>query len=138
MISDFGGLEELLVPQVGRTAPKRKRSPEDGWVAGPYIAGKMPLDWVCRACKVVASARTHATIWAIWYKRGLEGRDEDLKLTTAALKRFGVDRSAKSRALAELEELGLIRVTRPPRKNPLVTIIRNVPAMTEEPPSQAA
>ncbi|NBO91183.1 MAG: hypothetical protein EBV06_02525 [Planctomycetia bacterium] len=46
-----------------------------------------------------------------------------MRLTTAILKRFGVNRKAKYRALASLEDAGLIRVHRELRKNPVVTIL---------------
>src|SRR4051812_32415396 len=130
-MGEFDDLNGLVLPQgspVSSPRGQRQRQQRAGdWIDGQFIAGKIPLDWVSRACRECKSARTLATIWAIWHKRGLEGRDEDLKLTTVALKRLGVDRTAKSRALNELEELGLIRVTRRAAKNPLVTILRQVP-----------
>jgi hypothetical protein len=65
-----------------------------------------------------------AVALAIWFLAGLRNRQNDLKLTTAALKRFGVtDRSTKSRALDALEGAGLVHVERQPGKNPIVTIL---------------
>ena len=46
-----------------------------------------------------------------------------MRLTTAILKRFGVNRKAKYRALKSLEDAGLIRVHRELRKNSVVTIL---------------
>lgn len=86
----------------------------------------------------MVSGRALATTYALWYKRGLEGTDEDLNLTNATLKRFGVDRTAKSRALKELEQVGLIRVTYRSRKNPLVTILHDLGAAGSGPSLQGA
>ncbi len=47
----------------------------------------------------------------------------DLKLTTAVLNRFGINRKVKTRALTALEGAGLISVSRQPGKNPLVSIL---------------
>jgi hypothetical protein len=44
-------------------------------------------------------------------------------LTSAILRRFSVNRKAKYRGLEALEEAGLIRVERRPKKNPIVTIL---------------
>jgi DNA-binding transcriptional ArsR family regulator len=46
-----------------------------------------------------------------------------VRLTTAILKRFSVNRKAKYRALKGLEDAGLVRVRREPRRNPVVTIL---------------
>jgi hypothetical protein len=61
---------------------------------------------------------------AVWFLAGLRGRQDDLKLTTRILERFGVKgRSAKYKALKALEGAGLIRVLRRHGKNPLLTIL---------------
>jgi hypothetical protein len=72
---------------------------------------------------------------ALWWLSGLKlGRRDGLRLTNAHLLRFGVtDRSAKYRALRNLEKAGLICLVREAGKNPLVTILDVCPASESEP-----
>lgn len=129
-----GGLEDLTglyIPpiSVGRRSGGVEAVPASGvcgrpgWVYGEFIRGPLPLAWWGRVCRL-PGGKTLAVALAIWFLAGLRGRTHDLKLTSAVLKRFGVeDRSAKSRALEALEGAGLIRVERRPGRNPLVTIL---------------
>ena len=72
----------------------------------------------------LSGQRVLAAALAVRFCSGLNGRQNDLKLTSAVLSPFGVeDRSAKTRALQALEGAGLIRVERHPGRNPLVTIV---------------
>jgi hypothetical protein len=61
-----------------------------------------------------------------WKQKG--GR---IKLPNGWLEFEGISRFAKYRALAQLEELGLITVNRRPRKSPIVHVLRDTP----EPPA---
>ncbi len=127
-LGDDVGLAGLRVPQV--QAPSRpdrvrqdKPSPSPDWVKGEFVRGPVPVNWLSRVCEL-ASQKTLATALALWFLAGLRKTKEDLKLTSAVLKRFRVDdRSAKSRALEALEGAGLVRVERQKGKNPLVTIL---------------
>jgi DNA-binding transcriptional ArsR family regulator len=95
------------------------------WVAGKFLRGPIPLTWLGRVARLPGQ-KVLAVALAIWFRVGLYGRKDGLKLTSAVLARFGVeDRSTKSRALGRLEAAGLIRVQRQSGKNPLVTIIEN-------------
>jgi hypothetical protein len=83
----------------------------------------VPLTWLRKAC-ALPGPKVLAVGLALWFLAGLRKRQHDLSLTSAALKRFGVEeRSTKSRALAALEKAGLIRVVRQPGKNPRVTLL---------------
>jgi DNA-binding transcriptional ArsR family regulator len=126
-------LDDLYVDQIkvereqdAPTARRRVRT-TPGWVEGEFLRNRIPLSWLGRACELPGKAL--ATGLAIWFLSGLRGgRMDSLKLTSATLERFGVSRSAKSRALKALEKAGLINVRREPRKNPLVTILDVPPA----------
>jgi DNA-binding transcriptional ArsR family regulator len=78
------------------------------------------LEWVQRAAQLPGMSL--AVGLALWFKVGVS-RNETVLLTSAFLHEFGVTPSAKSRALKCLEQAGLIKVDRRPRKNPLVTLI---------------
>src|SRR5271166_1190233 len=81
------------------TKPK-KRSPRTVYIQGLFLRGPIPLDWLT-ACHDM-SGKTIMVALAIWWQAGIHGR-QNIKLTTAGLKRFGVDRKAKDRALTALE-----------------------------------
>jgi hypothetical protein len=68
------------------------------------------------------SGKTIMAALAIWFQAGMHGH-QNVKLTTSGLKRFGVDRKAKDRALATLEEAGLVKVQRQRGRNPLITLV---------------
>ena len=72
---------------------------------------------------------------AIWWQAGMHGR-QNVKLTTAGLKRFGVDRKAKDRALAALEEAGLVSVVRQKGRNPLITLVTDQPQSEDKQPKE--
>ena len=121
----FPGLVGLRVPQVeaGGTSSGRGKARSPSWVDGEFLRGAIPLSWLGRACRL-PGAKVVAVALAVWFLSGLRGTRESLPLTGAALRRFGVDdRSAKYRALKELERAGLIRVDRRQGKNPLVTVL---------------
>jgi hypothetical protein len=86
----------------------------------PFLRGPIPLNWLT-ACQEM-SGKTIMVALAIWWQAGMHGR-QNLKLTTSGLKRFGVDRKAKDRALATLEEAGLVSVLRQRGRNPLITLL---------------
>jgi DNA-binding transcriptional ArsR family regulator len=91
-------------------------------VGGPFINGKLPLDWLARVF-ALKSLSAVGVARALFYKRGLEGSNRDLPLTNVCLKHFGVSRAAKSRALSKLEAAGLVRVERKPGRSPRVTLL---------------
>lgn len=127
MDDTFPTLDRLRLPddQIAKhtpATPKEKvnssRTPK---IRGEFLKGPIPLEWLGRAAKLRGKASL-ATALAIWFEVGRR-RSNEIKLTTAILARFGVNRKAKYRALKQLEGANLISVVRPPRKNPIVTVL---------------
>jgi hypothetical protein len=62
------------------------------------------------------------TAVALWFLSGVT-RSETVKLSGRPLTELGVDRHSKYRALRQLENAGLVRVTRMSGQNPTVTLL---------------
>lgn len=90
-------------------------------IKGEFLKGPIPLSWLSVAAGLRGKAPL-AVALAICFEAGWR-RSDVVKLTTAVLARFAVNRKAKYSALAALEAAGLIRVQRRLRKNPVVTIL---------------
>ena len=90
--------------------PRRRR--------GQFVM--VPMVWVDRlaTAKLTATGKVALRLLSMKWKSGLT-----VKLANAALAEKGVTARQKSRALLELEQLGLVAVKRYPRKSPWVTII---------------
>jgi len=91
---------------------KRKR-------AEPFV--KVPLWWIEAAAKATRSPATLVMIellHAAW-----KAKSPTFPLPNGRLQRLGVNRETKRRVLRTLEEGGLIRVKRPSRKTPIVTLL---------------
>jgi len=97
----------------GRRAPKLVRGQR-------FLKGPIPWPWLMRAAELPGRA-LHTAV-ALWFLSGVT-RSETVKLSSRSLTELGVDRHAKYRALAALERAGLVRVTRLPGQNPLVTLL---------------
>jgi hypothetical protein len=86
---------------------------------GLFLKGPVPWSWI-----IAAAALPRASLivgLCLWRLAGaLKGRS--VTLGNADLKALGVDRAAKSRALAALEGAGLIQVTHQPGRFPTVTL----------------
>jgi hypothetical protein len=63
------------------------------------------------------------TLALILLYQGWRAHGDSIRLTNAGLEEFGFDKDRKSRALADLEERGLIAVERSPRKSPTVRLV---------------
>jgi hypothetical protein len=85
-----------------------------------FLKGPVPLPWLIKASRCKGQAFIVAII--IWYRCGLQ-KSNQVTLTSRVLGKFGINRSAKSRALLCLEEAGLIQVERQHGKNPVITIL---------------
>ena len=123
----FADLDRLRLPtgqievrpdatKKGAKTPKKSRR-----IEGEFLKGPIPLNWLSVASKLSGKASLAVGL-AIWFEAGRKCNNE-VRLTTAILKRFGVNRKAKYRGLESLEDAGLIRVRRELRKNPVVTIL---------------
>ncbi len=127
MIETFPDLDRLRLPD--QQIPKHTTAIPEGKaisstapkVRGEFLKGPIPLDWLGRAAKLPGKAPL-ATALAIMFEAGRR-RSPVIKLTTAILQRFGVNRKAKYRALKHLQDAGLIAVHQKPRRNPVVTIL---------------
>lgn len=108
---DLDGLrvDEILMPSAERVA-RRKRQ---------FI--KVPMVWYDR----LGRTRSVATVKVALRLLQLHFRDRGrpVQLGNLALGLVDVSRSQKHRALIELEQRGLVRVERRPRKSPIVTVI---------------
>jgi len=85
-----------------------------------FLKGPIPWAWLMRAAELPGRA-LHTAV-ALWFLSGVT-RSETVKLSGRPLAELGVDRHAKYRALAALEGAGLVRVTRSPGRNPVVTLL---------------
>jgi DNA-binding MarR family transcriptional regulator len=88
------------------------------------LAALLSLDWLQRASNLPGKA-LHVAL-AIRYRCAVE-RTRTVKLASALLRKFGVERDAKARALRQLEAAGLIRVSRQRGRNPFVTVLELPP-----------
>lgn len=95
--------------------PKAKR------IAGEFLKGPIPLPWLTAVTRLSGKAPL-AVALAVCFEAGRR-KSNEVKLTTAILRRFSVNRKAKYSALKSLEKAGLVRVRREPRRNPVVTIL---------------
>ncbi len=78
------------------------------------------LDWLMTAAQLPGkSLHVSVALWAI----GELQNSRVVALSNSISLRFGLDRNAKYRALAWLEEAGLISVERKAGRAPLVTIL---------------
>ena len=111
-----GQIEMQTDAAKGTKPPKKVRR-----IQGEFLKGPIPLKWLSTASKLLGKASLAVGL-AIWFEAGRKCKEE-VRLTTAVLERFGVNRKAKYRALESLEDAGLISVRREPRKNPVVTIL---------------
>jgi hypothetical protein len=85
-----------------------------------FLKGPVPLSWLASAAQLPGKS-LHLGI-VLWFLAGLKNT-RSVSLSSSVLQRFGVDRSAKRRALSQLETAGLVSVHRHSGCNPLVTIL---------------
>ena len=111
------------------TAPGRAflKITHDGQIGSRTRAkfDRIPCGWLEVAARLPGKS-LHAGV-ALWYVAGLT-RSACVPLSNIAGLRFGLDRNAKYRALAWLEDAGLIIVERKLGRAPIVTILEARPA----------
>jgi hypothetical protein len=95
------------------TAPARRKKPE------PFV--KVPLGWVAAAAKATRSPAIVVCTELLYLS--WKARSPTFKLPNGRLGRLGVSRETKRRVLRALEDAGLIKVDRPVRKTPVVTLL---------------
>ena len=123
----FDNLDFLKINNLAaspKVAAKSVDQKEKKKILGEFLKGPIPLPWLTVAAQLSGKAPVAVGL-AIWFESGRR-KSNEVKLTTAILQRFAVKRKSKYSALKSLEDAGLIRVRREPRKNPVVTILEVV------------
>ena len=108
------------VPERLSEASRQRRLRKQKLLSAEFLRGPIPVVWM-RIAGALGS-RAVLTGLALWFRAGIEGRPDCLKLCTSSLKRLGVSRIAGYRGLRSLEQAGLVRVSRQRGKCPVVTI----------------
>jgi hypothetical protein len=85
-----------------------------------FLKGPVPLIWLAQAARCGGKALHVANI--LWYRAGLK-KSATIKVPGWTAKLFGLDRHAKTRGLKDLEEAGLVSVTRRQGSSPQVTLL---------------
>jgi DNA-binding transcriptional ArsR family regulator len=112
-----------LVLGTGKAAwakPRAKEKPPHHKQGEKFLKGPVPLTWLARAAQLPGKALHIGVV--LWFLAGLKNT-RSVSLPSTALRLFGIDRSAKRRALGWLEEAGLVIVARHPGRNPRVTLL---------------
>jgi len=106
----------------GRPARTRQAREKGGFIM------RIPIQWVRAANRISPRARQAAD--AIWYQRGLKGRDTNLTISIrGSTQLLGLNRKTLRRGLLDLERDGLIAIARSSTGSPHVDIIRrNLPS----------
>ncbi len=95
-----------------------------------YLRGPVPLAWLQAAARLPGRALQVGL--ALWYLVGVT-KSTTVRLSSVRLVGFGVDRSAKRRALTALAGAGLITLDQAPGRNPAVTVITDFPPSVDAP-----
>jgi len=85
-----------------------------------FLKGPVPWSWIEKAARLPGS--TLAVGLALWRLAGAM-KSKTIRLANSETEALGVGRSAKSRALVELEQAGLVTVERRSGCLPKVTIL---------------
>lgn len=94
-----------------------------------FLKGPIPLNWISTAARLPGRS-LHVAI-AIWFTASL-AKSATVSLSNLAGLPFGLDRNAKYRALAWLEEAGLIAVERNLGRSPVVALLEFESAADEQ------
>jgi hypothetical protein len=89
-------------------------------VQGKFIAGPIPVSWVCQAGQLGVKALLVGL--ALWHIRRLR-KNNTFVVSNLMLGAWGIHADAKSRALRKLERAGLITVERQGKRSPQVTLL---------------
>ena len=95
---------------------------------GRYLKGPVPLPWL-QAALVLPGKAVNVGL-AVWFKAGAQKSRADIPVSNELVKPFGVDRYAKSRALAQLEGAGLVKVRQVGKAAPRVTLLKTSTRLT--------
>src|SRR3954454_5911626 len=118
---DWSDVPDALIPvrPLGSSGPEgRARAAKR---EAQFIKGPLPLDWGAKAAR---AGHRHAlpVLLALRYKTDTL-RQPWVKPPAAVLRLLGVDKDARSRAIAALERAGLVQVQRRRGRPPLVRLV---------------
>lgn len=85
-----------------------------------FIRGPLPWSQLCTASRLPGKA---VVVWLLLHHRSRLRRQREVTLPNGMLAEFGVDRSAKARALRDLECAGLVWINRVQGQSPRVTLV---------------
>jgi hypothetical protein len=107
---------EVTQPLRGTRRYPRKTRPK----GEEFLRGPIPMWWLQQAAQLPGpTVELGIVLWRMAFLRN----DMAVQLTSTGLQEMNVDRSAKLRALMNMEKAGLIKVERKHGKNPVVTIV---------------
>jgi DNA-binding transcriptional ArsR family regulator len=110
----------LRLDRVGRSQGGTRHGRRVSPVTGKFIAGPIPVSWICRAKHLGVTALLVGL--ALWHIKGLRKVDTFI-VSNLMLEGWGIQPDAKSRALRKLERAGLITVERRGKRSPQVTLL---------------
>jgi DNA-binding transcriptional ArsR family regulator len=83
----------------------------------------MPWSWIQKIQAPKGGATFRVALY-IWFQKGVKGTSRNLVISSSGLNQvFKIDKRTVSRALHDLESLGMITVERQAGKSPRVTIL---------------
>src|SRR3954465_3511596 len=133
---DWSGVPDALIP----VRPLGSSGPEGGARAArreaQFIKGPLPLGWVARAAQA-GHPQALPVLLALRYKTDIL-RQPWVKPPAAVLRLLGVDKDARSRAIAAMERAGLVQVQRRPGRPPLLRLVPWAPRPSGSEPEGGA
>ena len=118
---DWSDVPDALIPvrPLGSSGPEgRARAARR---EAQFIKGPLPLGWVAKAARA-GHPQALPVLLALKYKTDTL-RQPWVKPPAAVLRLLGVDKDARSRAIAALERAGLVQVQRRRGRPPLVRLV---------------
>jgi len=112
--------KRLFLGTTTQAKPRSQQKPPHHRHGEKFLKGPVPLSWLSGAARLPGKA-LHVGV-VLWFLAGLKNA-RTVSLPNGVLRLFGVDRSAKYRALGWLEQAGLVSVERHPGRNPAVTLL---------------
>jgi hypothetical protein len=107
-----------------RLAELRAAAPVKRKKQEPFV--KVPLARASKVAAVLGGKRMLVWLWIL--HQSWQRQSSTVTVTNTALKKYGINRMTKHRALKELEAIGAIMVDWRGKKNPVVTLSWGVSA----------
>jgi DNA-binding transcriptional ArsR family regulator len=119
-VIDWAAVPDRLIPTRLVPSDRGKASPASRRRA-KFIKGPLPIGWIADALRC-GNSRALPVLLVLKAKADAT-RESWVKPPAATLQDLGIDRMARSRAIAALERAGLIRVQRRRGRPPLVSLV---------------